>query len=194
MCVEYLQCHRLCAGTNCVHVLTLTECADSNFGRRRGNNTFLAADGIEPGAVWLRLTLEQRSRSTEPLNSGKETAAAGAGARDVIFPCRTPDWRFIFPTYFSLSAGEESDEQSCSFAAHTSRDCWDLGLSAWHVLLEPRRGAINQDTPSCATAAFPFRMHASNFCSPQPAQYSAARMSSSGPQNFPWQSNSAKLN
>jgi hypothetical protein len=119
--LEYLQCHRLCAGTNCVHVLTLTECADSNFGRRRGNNNFLAADGIEPSPVWLRLTSEQRSRSAK--QQQRTAAAAAAGARDVIFPCRTPDCRFIFPTYFSLSAGEESDEQSCSFAAHTSRDC-----------------------------------------------------------------------
>jgi hypothetical protein len=120
--LEYLQCHRLCAGTNCVHVLTLTECADLNFGRRRGNNNFLAADGIEPGPVWLRLTSEQRDHAR--LSSSKETAAsAAAGVRDVIFPCRTPDCRFIFPTYFSLSAGEESDEQSCSFAAHTSCDC-----------------------------------------------------------------------
>lgn len=176
-----MQCHRLCAGTNCVHVSTLTECADSNFGRRRGNNNFLAADGIEPGPVWLRLTSRSAKRQQ------RNCCCCCAGARDVIFPCRTPD--FIFPTYFSLSAGEERRAKLLFCCTHISRllrprsQCLartfgaspPRGHQSRHPIMRHGRFSISH---ACLKFLFAARAAA---CT----QYSAARMSSSGPQNFP---------
>lgn len=76
---------------------------------------FWLLDGIEPGPVWLRLT----SRSAK--QQQRNCCCCCAGARDVIFPCRTPDWRFIFPTYFSLSAGEERRAKLLFCCTHISR-------------------------------------------------------------------------